>query len=137
MVLLLNYLHWFILAATAALVSRYWWKWSKEDKAGVSDDVVNGVRQQQVAKCIKTVLVGIVLAYVAVAVQTSYVPRGTVQRVEAPTWEPLDVPVEDRLRTTAKPEKQAKEDFDAMVDWRAQKAKRDAAVPTDESTTKE
>lgn len=122
MVLLLNYLHWFILLCGVALVALNVFK---------SPDHKQNKRFWAIA------ITTAVLFATAAVLPASYGYKGTVQRVEAPTWEPLDVPVEDRLRTTAKPEKQAKEDFDAMVDWRAQKAKRDAAVPTDESTTKE
>ena len=123
MVLLLNYLHWFILLAGAYLALNATRSYIKTDKAGVSPEVVADVRKATAFRVVKIVIATIVLAYVSVVAQASYTPRGSVQRLEAPAWESLDIPVQDRLRNTAKPEAKAQEDFDKMVDWRKEEKK--------------
>lgn len=139
MVLLLNYLHWFILIAGAYLALNSTRSYIKMDKAGVSPEVVADVRKATTFRVVKIVVAAIVLAYVSVVVQTSYTPRGSVPRIAGPVYEVKeDGPViQDRLRNTVKPEEEAQRDFDKMVDWRNSKTEESSSDTTGDTSKKE
>lgn len=91
-------------------------------------------------KWLKPVLFGLASFVFAIWLHTvltaGVIPKQSVPRIQSPdftaeTTEGGPV-IQDRLRTTVKPEDKAKEDFDKLVDWKSSRAK-----PTEPQPEKE
>jgi hypothetical protein len=124
MVLLLNYLHWFILILGVILT---YLNASKSPKEKVN---------KRFFVILATTLV---ITWAVIVLAASYGYKGSVPRIAAPVYEVKeDGPViQDRLLNTKKPEEKAQDDFDKMVDWRNSKAEESSSDTTTKPSDKE
>lgn len=107
MTLLLNYLPYLIVALGMVMAYHIILKHGKTAKA--------------LRKLTATAIVTVVVWVMLMGLSAGYIPKTSVPRLPVPehaVYEGESPKLENRLRTTAKPESQAQEDFDKMVEWK-------------------
>lgn len=107
MVLFLNYLPWLLVAVCC-------WLAYSQAKKKVWDRFIGWL------------MVGLVLAVALQALSnSSYLPRGTVEPIPAPSFEESEKEVQDRLRKPERNTEESDERLKELSDWRKHKKERE------------